>query len=120
MQEKILRTRLHFCGSHATLNLMNALCRSYCLRLPCLSQYTVLYMQKLYIQNCNRVLEPTRPLCNSLLNVFIFKLSLFYPKLSFGHVSCHTALKLSLCKQSLPIICSVFDLLKVFFFFTTL
>lgn len=50
MQEKILRTRLHFCGSHATLNLMNAFCLSYCLRLPCLSQYTVLYMQKLYIQ----------------------------------------------------------------------
>lgn len=64
MQEKIHRIRLYFCGSHATLNLMNALCLSYCLRLPYLSEYTspLLYMQKLYIPNCSRVPEPTWPL----------------------------------------------------------
>lgn len=48
MQEKILRTRLHFYGSHATLNLMNAFCLSYCLRSPCLSVHSALHAEALY------------------------------------------------------------------------
>lgn len=100
MQEEILRTRLLLCGSHTTLNLMNAFCLSYCLRSSYLSQYTVLYPLKLYIWNCNTVPEHTRTLCNSFFEQ-VFKWSQvclffsFYPKFSHGHMLRSAALKLS-------------------------
>lgn len=112
MQEKIPRTRLHFYGSHATLNLMNAFRLSYCLRLPCLSQYTVLYMQKLYIWNCNRVPEPTWPLCNSSLNTFSNGHSFcFIPKVqSWSHVLSY-CIKTVQAVSTMNLFCFVFDLL---------
>lgn len=58
MQEKILRTRFLICGSHATLNLLNAFCLSSCLRSPRLSIHSALQAEALE-SNCNWVSEPT-------------------------------------------------------------
>lgn len=118
MQEKILRTRLHFYGSHATLNLMNAFCLSYCLRSPCLSVHSALHAEALYfifqivIEFLNVHGLFAIVFLNMISNGSLF--FAFYPKLSFGHVSCHTTLKLSLYKPFLQIICSVLDPLKGF------
>lgn len=77
-------------------------CLSYCSRLPCLSQYTLLYMQKLYIQNCNGVPERTRPLCNSFLFCFerVFKMvTVFALTMSQSSVlvTCHAILHYNSC-----------------------